>query len=91
MVAVRKMDDSLVRYSAKLDEAKNTLTLSEGNSPTNDNTPGVRYTFSVSQSPADQLTLSNDRLVLKLRRVDPNVYPLLNRGFHWINELPYNR
>lgn len=23
--------------------------------------------------------------------VDPSKYPLLNRGFHWINEAPYNR
>ncbi len=28
---------------------------------------------------------------VKLRRVDPGKVPLLNRGFHWINEMPFNR
>lgn len=27
----------------------------------------------------------------RLRRVDEMSYPLLGRGFHWINEYPYNR
>jgi hypothetical protein len=91
VLAVRKMDDTLVRYRAELDKANSVLTLSRGNTPFNDNTPGVRYTFTVSQASADHLTLTSDRLLLTLRRLDPNVYPLLNRGFHWINELPYNR
>ena len=89
--AVRTMSDSFVRYRAKLDDAGKVLTLSEGNAPFNDNTPGVRYTFAVSQSDAAPIELKSNSLELTLRRLDPHTYPLLTRGFHWINELPYNR
>jgi hypothetical protein len=26
-----------------------------------------------------------------MRRKDPSEFLLVNRGFHWINELPFNR
>jgi hypothetical protein len=28
---------------------------------------------------------------VRLRKIDPAKYPLPNRGFHWINERPFNR
>jgi len=28
---------------------------------------------------------------VKLQRVDPSKTLLLSRGFHWINEVPFNR
>lgn len=30
-------------------------------------------------------------LAIRLRKIDPSKFPLLNRGFHWINEYPFNR
>jgi hypothetical protein len=35
--------------------------------------------------------LSRDLLVVTLRKIDPSRYLLVNRGFHWINEVPFNR
>ncbi|HKE26152.1 MAG TPA: hypothetical protein VKB88_27535 [Bryobacteraceae bacterium] len=63
----------------------------KGGTPFNDDTPGVKYTFAVSQPDVFHLELKSDKLFLKLRRLDASIYPLFNRGFHWINELPYNR
>jgi len=33
----------------------------------------------------------NDDLAVKLRKSDPSKFLLVNRGFHWINERPFNR
>jgi hypothetical protein len=35
--------------------------------------------------------LGSDSLVLRLRRIDENRFLLMNRGFHWIQEQPFNR
>jgi hypothetical protein len=35
-------------------------------------------------------TFNNQRLKVRLHRVDQSEFLLLNRGFHWINETPYN-
>ncbi len=32
-----------------------------------------------------------DSLHVILKKIDPNSFLLLSRGFHWINESPYNR
>jgi hypothetical protein len=36
-------------------------------------------------------TVDNDPLEIRMRRKDPSEFLLVNRGFHWINELPFNR
>ncbi|HVI45255.1 MAG TPA: hypothetical protein VM802_10310 [Chitinophaga sp.] len=36
-------------------------------------------------------TAGNDTIRLELNKRDLNMYRLINRGFHWINEFPYNR
>ena len=36
-------------------------------------------------------TLLTDSLHVLLKKIDPNSFLLLSRGFHWINESPYNR
>jgi hypothetical protein len=38
-----------------------------------------------------QGTLIADPLIVKLKRIDPAKFLLVNRGFHWINERPFNR
>ena len=44
---------------------------------------------------ADHLTFTgkfkNDSLFIKLKRFDEKSFRLMSRGFHWINEYPYNR
>ncbi|MGI8741648.1 MAG: hypothetical protein ACR2NN_03565 [Bryobacteraceae bacterium] len=53
-----------------------------------------KYAFAYSKPDADHVILQgkllNDSLVIKLRRVDTK-FLLVNRGFHWINERPFQR
>jgi hypothetical protein len=52
-------------------------------------------TLTYRQSPADRLVLDgtlDGRLVhLELKQVDLNTFLLNGRGFHWIQEVPFNR
>ena len=36
-------------------------------------------------------TLPSGEVLMTLKRIDRNQFLLVNRGFHWINEMPYNR
>ena len=36
-------------------------------------------------------TLDGQKVRAKLRRADSPEFLLINRGFHWINEYPFNR
>jgi hypothetical protein len=68
------------------DDVKRTLTASERGK-----TLSVVYT----ERDKNLLTLEGSfmgrPLNARLHKVDPFKLPLLNRGFHWINEAPYNR
>ncbi|MFI2741829.1 hypothetical protein ACG2LH_03735 [Zhouia sp. PK063] len=46
-------------------------------------TDSVHFTF--------QGTFKNDSIWFDTRRTDKNDYLLTNRGFHWVNEYPFNR
>jgi len=89
-MAVRTMDDSIVRYRMAYEAAK-TITLSDGNAHYNDATARVRFVFSHAQPDADHVSLKNDHLSITLRKIDMSKLLLVSRRFHWINELPFNR
>jgi hypothetical protein len=36
-------------------------------------------------------TLRDEPVAVRLRRLSSASFPLLRRGFHWVNEFPYNR
>ncbi len=36
-------------------------------------------------------TWKKDSIEVWMRRLDPKAFPLLQRGFHWINESAYNK
>jgi len=89
VVAIQLMDDSRHRYALELDQAKRTMKLAERNGPE------TVYTFAY-QRPAPELltlqgSLKGQRIEARLRRVKPSSFLLVNRGFHWINEYPFNR
>lgn len=54
-----------------------------------------KATFEYTNPEKDILKLSgrwgNDTLVISMKKFDLNNFRLVNRGFHWINEYPYNR
>ncbi len=83
---VRLDDNSVQSFTVMHDEVKRTFTAS-----------GSGKTLSVAYTDRDKnlLTLEGSfmgrPLNARLRKLDPLKFPLLNRGFHWINEAPYNR
>jgi uncharacterized membrane protein YphA (DoxX/SURF4 family) len=87
--AIRLMDDSPKGYTAAYNEAQHTVVLSTGAEKSD------KSTLEYSQPDADHVVLAGKlgagTLSMRLRKVDPNKFLLVNRGFHWINELPFNK
>ncbi len=85
---IRMMDDSPGGYSTSYD-APRSITLIAAADKTRKNV------FAYSWPDPNHLVLTgallNDALSVKLRKVDPSKLLLVNRGFHWINERPFNR
>jgi hypothetical protein len=56
--------------------------------------PPVAFGLTYEQPEPDRLviegTFDKHQLKVRLHRVDQSEFLLLNRGFHWINETPYN-
>jgi hypothetical protein len=89
MITIQPMSDSLNRYLLKLDDAKKTLTLSRRTDPKA--TSSLAYSRPEPDVLALDGTFEGRKVVARLRRVDPKSFLLLGRGFHWINEYPFNR
>jgi hypothetical protein len=87
--AFRTMADSVERYSVTADSAKRVLTLKGRFGP------DLMRTISYVRLESDRLILTevvgSDSIVMRLRRVDERRFPLLTRGYHWIQEQPFNR
>lgn len=83
--AVQKMDGTLQPAQADIDAAARELRLDGAEAGT----------FSFIRDGADTLQLSGtwaDAPVrVRLQRTDPGSFPLLSRGFHWVQEYPYFR
>jgi hypothetical protein len=79
------MDDSARTYASVYGPADNTVIL----------TAAEKGVFTYSRPDAEHVTMTGTLggvpLVVNLRRKDPSEFLLVNRGFHWINELPFNR
>jgi hypothetical protein len=88
-VSFQRMDDSFVRYDAVVDAAGHAITLSIPG----DTSWSARFTF--ERPSTDQLTLDGSmdgqQVRMRLRLFDHNSLVLLSRGFHWIQEYPFNR
>lgn len=89
MIAIQLMGDTRERYRLELDEAKKLLILTKRDDPK------WRSALSYRQADPKRLaiegTLDGHKLRARLRRVDESKFLLVTRGFHWINEYPYNR
>jgi multidrug transporter EmrE-like cation transporter len=88
-LSVKLMSDSTRRYLAKVDTVTGRLTLwTRADSTT-------RFPFSFIPTDDGGLLLngamSGDSLRVRLRRVDHTKFLLVSRGYHWINEYPFNR
>ncbi|MEV0962770.1 MULTISPECIES: DoxX family protein [unclassified Streptomyces] len=88
-VAVQHMDDSLDPCMAVIDMDARTIAL------TRTADPGWRAALAFRRPADDRLTLEGEadghRLRLHLRRRDLGTFPLVGRGFHWVQDNSYLR
>jgi hypothetical protein len=88
-MAVQQLDDSIAYYGATINPAANKLALS-GNAASRS-----RGSFTFQRPSANEMTLVGEmdgqRLHVQLQLFDRSKSLLVNRGFHWIQERPFNR
>jgi hypothetical protein len=88
-MAFQRMDNSLARYGAAIRGNDKTLAL------TKDDDKNWKASFTFQRPTPDQLILDGDmdshKVHMQLKLLDRNTFPLVSRGFHWIQEFPFNR
>ena len=86
---VKLMNDSSKAYNFKPDTVKHTIVIFS-----DADTLKKNY-FTYTQPKKDELLLKgkwgNDSLKINFKKFDMNSFRLISRGFHWVNEYPYNR
>jgi uncharacterized membrane protein YphA (DoxX/SURF4 family) len=89
ILEVKSREGSIQYYFQKTNVAGRTMTITSYRDP---HSGGV---LRFSQTPPNGLRLwghlGSRRIDATLRRVDESKFLLLHRGFHWINEFPFNR
>lgn len=87
--SVQLPDDSFARYGSSINDQAKTLTLIK---PADKN---WKATFAFVRPAPDQLTLDGTmdghKIQMQLKLLDRDKFTLVNRGFHWINEYPFQR
>jgi hypothetical protein len=85
----QRMDDSFASYNASIDVGAKTLALTK---PSDKN---WKANFTFQRAAQDRLTLDGNmdshRVRMQLQLIDRNKFLLVSRGFHWIQEYPFNR
>jgi hypothetical protein len=88
-VTFQRMDDSFTRFAAVIDANARTIALTKPS----DKNSNAALTY-VRPAP-DQLildgTMDSHKVHMQLQLFDRNKFMLVNRGFHWIQEYPFNR
>jgi uncharacterized membrane protein YphA (DoxX/SURF4 family) len=88
-MAFQRMDDSFVHYGASVNAGYKTIVL------TKHSDKDWKASFTFQRAAEDQLTLDgtmdSHKIHMQLRLVDRSKFMLVNRGFHWIQEYPFNR
>jgi hypothetical protein len=85
---IQFMNDAREYYDMEVDEVRHTLVL------TNRHDPARTWTLKYSQPASGRLvlegTVTGRQVRITLWRSDESQFLLVNRGFHWINEYPFN-
>jgi hypothetical protein len=88
-VAFQRMDDTFARYGAAINSNDKTIAL------TKDGDKNWKANFTFQRVAEDQLILDGDmdshKVHMQLQLVDHKKFLLVSRGFHWIQEYPFNR
>jgi hypothetical protein len=87
--SLQLMSDSRSRFGLELDANKKTLALTKRDDP------NWKTTLNYERIDPEKLTIDGTfdgkKIRARLQRVEPSQFLLINRGFHWINEFPFNR
>ena len=85
----QRMDDSFARYGAAINGKDKTIAL------TKDNDKNWKANFTFQRVGENELVLDGNmdsrKIHMQLELVDLNKFLLVSRGFHWIQEYPFNR
>lgn len=88
-VKIITMVDSAVYYQHEIDTLKHTIRLSSEKDTTQ------KYLLAYKAEPDNGFSISgvykSDSISVSFKKKTLQDYKLVNRGFHWINEYPYNR
>jgi uncharacterized membrane protein YphA (DoxX/SURF4 family) len=88
-MSFQRMDDSFARYGATIDLNKKTLAL------TKDDDKNWKANFTFQRAVPEQLILEGEmdghKTRMQLQLFDRNKFLLISRGFHWVQEYPFNR
>jgi hypothetical protein len=88
-MAFQRPDDSFVGYASTISDKDNTLTLTKATDK------NWKASFTYTRPAPDQLVLDGSmdshQVQMKLKLFDRDKFTLVNRGFHWINEFPFQR
>jgi len=86
--SIQLMNDSVQWYNLTVDTAAKTAMVN----PVSDTTAKTAFMYIKDTS---GLTLAGkiktDQVRIRLKRYDEHRFRLVNRGFHWVNEYPFNR
>jgi uncharacterized membrane protein YphA (DoxX/SURF4 family) len=88
-MAFQRMDDSFARYGASINANDKTIAL------TKDGDKNWKANFTFQRVAQDRLILEGNmdshKIHMQLQLVDRSKFVLVGRGFHWIQEYPFNR
>jgi hypothetical protein len=86
--SVKSMNDKIIRYNFKPDTSEQKLSMYKFES----DSVGLNLDYIYDNKRTLRLRgiIENDTINVKLSKKDLNKFPLQSRGFHWINERPYN-
>lgn len=87
LASFQRPDDTFTGFGASISDTAKTLTLTK---PADKN---WKATFAFVRPAPDQLalngTMDGHKIQLQLKLLDRGKFTLINRGFHWINEYPF--
>jgi hypothetical protein len=86
---VKSMTDELTRYNFKPDTLNQKLSMYKREADSV--SLNLSYRYDNKTNLRLQGILENDTIDIQLTKKDLKNFPLKSRGFHWINERPYNR
>ena len=73
----------MLNFQTSYDQAQHRITLTKSGY--------LDYTRSDESSLIFDGVVLSEPVKIRLKKIDTSKYLLLSRGFHWINELPFNR